>query len=131
MQTDIDRHVGERLRRRRRLMGLTQKELAERVGIRFQQIHKYETGINRMTASRLYELARALGAPVEHFYEGLNGEGAMKGAQGDLLARRETLELVRAYYRLGRAPRQRLLDLAKTLQAALDPAGPATDTRQV
>ena len=61
MQTDIDRHVGERLRRRRRLMGLTQKELAERVGIRFQQIHKYETGINRMTASRLYELARALG----------------------------------------------------------------------
>ena len=64
-------------------------------------------------------------APVEHFYEGLNGEGAMKGAQGDLLARRETLELVRAYYRLGRAPRQRLLDLAKTLQAALDPAGPA------
>ncbi|MCC5980307.1 MAG: helix-turn-helix transcriptional regulator [Oceanicaulis sp.] len=131
MQTDIDRHVGERLRRRRRLMGLTQKELAERVGIRFQQIHKYETGINRMTASRLYELARALGAPVEHFYEGLNGEGGMKGAQGDLLARRETLELVRAYYRLGRAPRQRLLDLAKTLQAALDPAGPATDTRQV
>ncbi len=130
MQADIDRHVGQRLRRRRRLMGLTQKELAERVGIRFQQIHKYETGINRMTASRLYELAKALGAPVEHFYEGLNGDGQGQDSQGDLLARRETLELVRAYYKLGRGPRQRLLELAKALQAALDLPGASADTRQ-
>lgn len=130
MQADIDRHVGERLRRRRRLMGLTQKELAERVGIRFQQIHKYETGINRMTASRLYELAQALGAPVEHFYEGINGNGAAANAGGDLMSRRETVELVRAYYCLGRAPRQRLLELAKTLQTALDRPDCTPDTRQ-
>ncbi|KPP81247.1 MAG: XRE family transcriptional regulator [Oceanicaulis sp. HLUCCA04] len=127
---DIDRHVGERLRRRRRLMGLTQKELADRVGIRFQQIHKYETGINRMSASRLYEISQALGAPVEHFYEGLNGDGATRSVHTDLLSRRETMELVRAYYRLGRAPRQRLLDLAKTLQTALDPSARSPDTGQ-
>ena len=125
---DVDRHVGERLRRRRRLLGLTQKELAERVGIRFQQIHKYETGINRMSASRLFEIAEALGAPVEHFYDGLKSDGASRDMQGDLLSRRETMELVRAYYRLGRAPRQRLLELAKTLQSALDPSLRNSDT---
>lgn len=127
-RSDIDRHVGERVRRRRRLLGLTQKELADRVGIRFQQIHKYETGINRMSASRLYEIAGALGAPVEHFYDGLNGDGGPRGMEGDLLSRRETMELVRAYYRLGRAPRQRLLDLAKALQSALDPSLRSGDT---
>lgn len=127
---DIDRHMGERLRRRRRLLGLTQKELADRVGIRFQQIHKYETGINRMSASRLYEIAEALGAPVEHFYDGLKRHGEAPDLQADLLSRRETLELVRAYYQLGRAPRQRLLDLAKTLQSALDPSARNRDTGQ-
>ncbi|HCY54374.1 MAG TPA: transcriptional regulator [Oceanicaulis sp.] len=127
---NIDRHVGERLRRRRRLLGLTQKELADRVGIRFQQIHKYETGINRMSASRLFEIAEALGAPVEHFYDGLKTGGASGDLHGDLLSRRETMELVRAYYRLGRAPRQRLLELAKTLQSALDPAVRNSDTGQ-
>lgn len=125
---DIDRHVGERLRRRRRLMGLTQKELADRVGIRFQQIHKYETGINRMSVSRLFEIAEALGAPVEHFYDGLKARTPDGQVPGDLLSRRETLELVRAYYQLGRAPRQRLLELAKTLQSALDPSQRNRDT---
>ncbi|MGY6662355.1 MAG: helix-turn-helix domain-containing protein [Glycocaulis sp.] len=125
---DIDRHVGERLRHRRRLLGLTQKELAERVGIRFQQIHKYETGINRISAGRLFEIAEALGAPVEHFYDGLKSEGAGRDLQGDLLSRRETMELVSAYYQLGRAPRQRLLELAKTLQSALDPSLRNRDT---
>ena len=62
MTNDIDLHVGKRLRRRRRLLGLTQQQLAESVGIRFQQIQKYECGANRVSASRLFELAEALDA---------------------------------------------------------------------
>ena len=71
MANEIDLHVGKRLRRRRRLLGLTQQQLAEKVGIRFQQIQKYECGGNRVTASRLYELATALNVPVGYFYEGM------------------------------------------------------------
>ena len=71
MANAIDLHVGKRLRRRRRLLGLTQQQLAESIGIRFQQIQKYECGANRVTASRLYELAVALNVPVNYFFEGL------------------------------------------------------------
>ena len=60
MVRDIDLHVGKRLRLRRRLLGLTQQNLAEALGLRFQQIQKYECGANRVTAARLYQLARAL-----------------------------------------------------------------------
>jgi transcriptional regulator with XRE-family HTH domain len=66
----IDLHVGRRLRRRRRLMGMTQQQLADMVGIRFQQIQKYECGANRITASRLFELASALSIAVQYFYDG-------------------------------------------------------------
>ncbi len=72
MATSIDLHVGRRLRRRRRLMGMTQQQLANTVGIRFQQIQKYECGANRITASRLFELSSALSVPVQYFYDGLN-----------------------------------------------------------
>jgi transcriptional regulator with XRE-family HTH domain len=71
MASEIDLHVGRRLRRRRRLMGMTQQQLADMVGIRFQQIQKYECGANRMTASRLFELSNALSIPVQYFYDGL------------------------------------------------------------
>src|ERR1700759_986073 len=71
MANAIDLHVGKRLRRRRRLLGLTQQQLAESIGIRFQQIQKYECGANGGTASRLYELAVALNVPVNYFFEGL------------------------------------------------------------
>ena len=71
MANAIDLHVGKRLRRRRRLLGLTQQQLAESIGIRFQQIQKYECGANRVTASRLYELAVALNVPVNYFFDGL------------------------------------------------------------
>ena len=71
MSLDIDAHLGGMLRRRRRRLGLTQQALAQAVGIRFQQIHKYETGQNRIPASRLWALARALGVNPEYFFEGL------------------------------------------------------------
>ena len=126
MANAIDLHVGKRLRRRRRLLGLTQQQLAESIGIRFQQIQKYECGANRVTASRLYELAVALNVPVNYYFEGLQSVGA-PGAEGapandrdliaaDVLSQKETLELIRAYYKLGERPRRRLLDLAKSLQ---------------
>lgn len=125
MANAIDLHVGRRLRRRRRLLGLTQQQLAEAIGIRFQQIQKYECGANRVTASRLYELSVALNVPVNYFFQGL-AEGSSAPANdrdqiaADVLSQKETLELIRAYYKLGERPRKRLLDLAKALQDETD-----------
>ena len=125
MPTSIDLHVGRRLRRRRRLMGMTQQQLADQVGIRFQQIQKYECGANRITASRLFELSAALSIPVQYFYDGLTAPLAATGEAPandhddigpDILRQKETRELIRAYYNLGERPRRRLLDLAKALQ---------------
>lgn len=123
MATDIDLHVGKRLRRRRRLLGLTQQELAGQVGVRFQQIQKYECGANRITSGRLFDLSRALNVKVQYFFDGLMElETDIRPAndtdmlEGDILSQKETLELVRAYYRLGERPRKRLLELAKSLE---------------
>jgi transcriptional regulator with XRE-family HTH domain len=70
MPAEIDLHLGRRLRRRRRLLGLTQQQLGDRIGIRFQQIQKYECGANRISAARLWELAEALQTPVSYVYDG-------------------------------------------------------------
>lgn len=124
MTNEIDLHVGKRLRRRRRLLGLTQQSLAEQVGIRFQQIQKYECGANRVSAARLFELSEALSVPVQYFYEGLSERDAPSfKAQPEILApdvlsKKETMDLVRAYYSMGEEPRKHLLDLAKSLEAA-------------
>ena len=123
--TDI--HVGSRLRLRRTLLGLSQGKLGEAVGLTFQQIQKYERGANRVGASRLYALSRVLDVPVAFFFEEMPAEISGKGVPGlaegpqvgfsaDPLAKRETLELVRAYYRI-KDPnvRKRLFNLAKSL----------------
>ena len=117
MATDIDLHLGKRLRRRRRLLGLTQQQLADSVGIRFQQIQKYECGANRISAARLWQLSEALQSPVNYFYDGLSAahDSPEDKGSGEVLARKETLDLIRAYYQLGERPRRRLLDLAKSL----------------
>ena len=73
MATDIDLHLGRRLRRRRRLLGLTQQQLAMQVGIRFQQIQKYEKGANRISASKLWDIARFFKVDIGYFFEGLSG----------------------------------------------------------
>jgi DNA-binding transcriptional regulator YiaG len=67
----IDVHIGRRIRMRRRLLGLNQTELARRIGVTFQQVHKYETGQSAVTAARLYAIAMALGLPLEYFYDDL------------------------------------------------------------
>ena len=74
MTNEIDRHLGKRLRQRRRTLGLTQQQIAEAVGVRFQQIQKYECGANRISAARLWLLAKALEAPVGAFFEGITEE---------------------------------------------------------
>jgi transcriptional regulator with XRE-family HTH domain len=71
----IDNYVGGRIRERRIMLGLTQQQLAEMIGVTYQQSHKYERGINRVPAGRLFEIARALSAPITYFYEGLGEEG--------------------------------------------------------
>ncbi len=128
MGNDIDVHLGKRLRRRRRLLGLTQQQLAGTVGVRFQQIQKYECGANRISASRLWQLSEALEVPVGYFYDGLSDADRRElanhdgGEGGEMFARKETLDLIRAYYQLGERPRRRLLDLAKSLNGETDAA---------
>ncbi len=125
MGNDIDLHLGKRLRRRRRLLGLTQQQLADAVGVRFQQIQKYECGANRISAARLWALSEALEVPVGYFYDGLadaahRDSAAERQDGGEILARKETLDLIRAYYQLGERPRRRLLDLAKSLNGEVE-----------
>ena len=77
----IDDHVGARIRERRIMLGLTQQQLAELIGVTYQQEHKYERGINRVSAGRLSEIARALNVPVGYFYEGIGEEGVRPATQ--------------------------------------------------
>lgn len=132
MADETDLHVGKRLRRRRRLLGMTQQDLAGMVGVRFQQIQKYECGANRITSSRLYELSKALNVSVQYFFDGMidpahstRAANDAHSIEGDILSQKETLELVRAYYRLGERPRKRLLELAKALETNSTDSGAA------
>jgi transcriptional regulator with XRE-family HTH domain len=81
----IDDHVGARIHERRIMLGLTQQQLAELVGVTYQQAHKYERGINRVSAGRLFEIARVLGVPVGYFYEGIGEEGVRPAPQRERL----------------------------------------------
>ena len=121
MTHPVDEHVGKRVRHRRWMIGMTQQQLADKVGIKFQQIQKYETGMNRVSASRLWDIAEALSVPVSFFFEGLEeGEEtqAAGGLQGDILADKEALELVRSYYAIPENQRRRLFELARVLSEA-------------
>ncbi len=116
MKHPVDEHVGKRIRHRRWMIGMTQQQLAEKVGIKFQQIQKYETGMNRVSASRLWDISEALGVPVSFFFDGLD-EADIRDADGqrDLMADKEALELVRSYYAIPETQRRRLFELARVL----------------
>ncbi len=121
MKHPVDVHVGKRIRHRRWMVGMTQQQLAEKVGIKFQQIQKYETGMNRVSASRLWEIGAALTVPVSFFFEGLGSkaqEAEATDLPGDLLADKEALELIRSYYAIPETQRRRLFDLARVLSDA-------------
>lgn len=118
MKHPVDVHVGKRIRQRRWMIGTTQQQLADAVGIKFQQIQKYETGMNRVSASRLWDIAATLGVPIGFFFEGLAG-GVEEGAEADdALANKEAMDLVRAFHAIPEAQRKRLLELARVLSDA-------------
>ncbi len=95
------------------MVGMTQQKLGDTVGIKFQQIQKYETGTNRISASRMWDIAAAMEVPVSFFFEGLDGQAPDTGeACGDVLTDKEALDLVRTYYAIPENQRRRLLDLA-------------------
>ena len=101
------------------MMGMTQKQLGDEVSIRFQQIQKYETGTNRISASRLWEIAAALEVSIGFFFEGIEGQRVDLGdAPGDILTDKEALDLIRAYYKMPEMQRRRLFDLALVLSKA-------------
>lgn len=119
MKHPVDVHVGKRIRHRRWMVGVTQQQLADKVGIKFQQIQKYETGMNRVSASRLWDIADALDVSVSFFFEGLSSEDtAVPAREGDIFADKEALALVRSYFAIPEAQRRRLFELAKVLSDA-------------
>ncbi|MCZ4351067.1 helix-turn-helix transcriptional regulator [Roseovarius aestuarii] len=119
MAHPVDVHVGKRIRHRRWLAGMTQQQLAESVGIKFQQIQKYETGANRVSASRLWDIAAAMNVAVGFFFEGIDAEAQvdqpLAAGPADLLGDKEALDLVRSYYAMPENQRRRLFDLARVL----------------
>ncbi len=138
----IDVHVGSRIRLRRTLLGMSQERLGDALGLTFQQVQKYERGMNRVGASRLFDISRVLDVPISYFFddmpEGMS-ESPVSGPRGrtygfaeqqepfsagidDQLTKRETLELVRAYYRIpDPAMRKRMFELMKSLAPADTP----------
>ncbi|GGL73001.1 transcriptional regulator [Wenxinia marina] len=102
------------------MTGTTQQQLAESVGIKFQQIQKYETGMNRVSASRLWDIARALGVSISFFFDGIDEvrQSPAEGMPGDLMGDREALELLRSYYAIPENQRRRLFELARVLSEA-------------
>ena len=131
----IDVHVGSRIRLRRTLLGMSQERLGESLGLTFQQVQKYERGVNRVGASRLFDLSRVLDVPISFFFDDMPDSLAANfggvpsrrvgGAEhpdafgDDTLSRRETLELVRAYYRITEpGVRKRVFELIKSMGPA-------------
>ncbi len=132
----IDIHVGNRVRMCRTLMGMSQERLGQALGLTFQQVQKYERGMNRIGASRLWDISQVLNTPISFFYEGISEDAenlsprhinenssSTKSVQDVMLTldtnplnRKETLELVRAYYRIpDRNAAHRIFDLIKSL----------------
>jgi len=131
----VDVHVGSRVRLRRTLLGMSQEKLGEAIGLTFQQVQKYERGANRIGSSRLFDLSRILDVPISFFYDDMPDEvkalspvSIVKGEasqatsahqEQDVLARRETLELVRAFYKISDPKvRAQVYSLAKSLAKA-------------
>jgi len=123
----VDVHVGHRVRLRRTLLGMSQEKLGDAIGLTFQQVQKYERGANRVSASRLFDLARTLEVSIGYFFDEMDEQVAGKPSladppathRADPLTKRETLELVRAYYRIA-DPRVRkcLFETTKAIASA-------------
>ena len=111
---DVDRHVGARVRERRIMLGFTQQQLADLIGVTYQQAHKYERGINRISAGRLYEIAHVLSVPVNYFFDGIDGQES----RGVSPRERMCLELARNFAQIPNERYQEALSqLARVLAA--------------
>src|SRR5579884_3587969 len=129
MPHPVDVHVGKRLRLRRTILGLSQEAIGNAIGVTFQQVQKYERGVNRMGSSRLFEFSKILSVPVSYFFEDMDKAAPAPSHQGggvaeapapayehEKMSSRETLEMMRAYYRIQDTHiRKRLFDLIKAL----------------
>jgi transcriptional regulator with XRE-family HTH domain len=134
----IDTHVGARLRLRRMLLGMSQEKLGESLGLTFQQVQKYEKGVNRVGASRLFDLAQVLGVPVQYFYDELDpgsvdsnnmargfGERSTDTYVVDFLGTREGLELNKAFTKVSDPKvRRAIIDLVRSLAGHDDNGSP-------
>ncbi|WP_417452185.1 helix-turn-helix domain-containing protein [Kordiimonas sp.] len=125
----IDVHVGQRVRARRKMLGLSQTQLGTELGVTFQQVQKYERGTNRIGSSRLFRMSTTLDVPVAYFFEGAETKlpgynAAGEGVDGDAFERQETQELVEAYYRIADPRiRKKVLGLARLLASGVDEYG--------
>ncbi len=131
----IDKHVGERVRMRRMLLGMSQERLGEQLGLTFQQVQKYEKGVNRIGASRLFDLAQVLSVPIQYFYENMSAavsgiavapglaDNAGEPYVADFLSSRDNVELHKAFARIT-DPRVRrsIVDMVRSI-AGEDPPG--------
>ena len=121
----VDGHVGNRMRLRRMLVGLSQEKMGEMLGLTFQQVQKYEKGVNRIGAGRLYQIAEILSVPISYFYEGFVGLEPRHGGANDdsatkpvmdFLSSGEGLQLTLAFMRIKDSTvRKRVIDLIKSL----------------
>ncbi len=116
MKHSVDAHVGWKVRKRRWVVGMSQEQLGDSVGVKVTQIQKYETGANRISASRMRDIAAAMDVPVSFFFEGLDDQAPNMGkVQGDPLTDKEALNLVRTYHAIPKNQRRHLCDLAFAL----------------
>ncbi len=125
----VDTHVGARVRLRRTLLGMSQEKLGNALGLTFQQVQKYERGANRIGSSRLFDLSRILDVPISYFFEEMTSaaqpamapgmaeeQESFENAAPDPMTKRETLELVRAYYRITDPHvRKKVFEMVKSL----------------
>jgi transcriptional regulator with XRE-family HTH domain len=133
----VDLHVGGRIRMKRKIMGISQEKLADALNLTFQQVQKYERGSNRVSASKLYQIASFLGTPVSYFFEGLHDPTEDRTQRGvaedgaeqfvhDFLMTHEGLELAATFPKIKRrAVRRRVLDLVRSLAGEEVEAEPA------
>lgn len=129
----VDVYIGSKVKARRRLLGLSQEELAKSIGLTFQQVQKYEKGTNRISVSRLVDICRSLKTPVDYFFDGSGPLAPAKAqpargfsdarqetieASPDIMSRRDVLELVRAYARI-KSPKlqKQILEMAKAMSS--------------
>lgn len=128
MAHPVDIHVGKRIRLRRSMLGMSQDFIGKEIGVTFQQIQKYERGVNRVGSSRLYDFSRILGVPVGYFFDDMDPE-TLAGtidlseddttSEGEKMSDKETIALVRSYYKItDPAIRRKVLSLIKAMGPA-------------